>query len=96
MYPSSNIIRTTKRRRNIWVGHVARVGKNKAYRVLVGKPDGKRPIGSHRYIWQDNIEVDLKQHMRTWNKFICLKIVTSSGLLCIRKWNFGLHEIRGI
>jgi hypothetical protein len=44
------------------VGHVACVGENRtAYRVMVGKPEGKRRRGRHKYTWEDNIEVDLKE-----------------------------------
>jgi hypothetical protein len=49
-----------KSRRMRWVGHVARMGeKRNAYRLLVGKPDGKRPLGSLRRRWVDNIKMDL-------------------------------------
>jgi 3-oxoacyl-ACP reductase-like protein len=45
-----------------WVGHLARVGERRsAYRVLVGKPEGKRPLGSPRHKWEDNIKVDLQE-----------------------------------
>jgi hypothetical protein len=43
-----------------WAGHVARMGeKRKAYRLLVGKPEGKRPLGRPRRRWVDNIRMDL-------------------------------------
>jgi hypothetical protein len=46
LYSSPNIIRMIKSRRMIWAGHVARMGETRnAYRVLVGKPEGKRPLG---------------------------------------------------
>jgi hypothetical protein len=46
----------------IWVGHVARIGKNRnAYRILVGKPEGKRPLGRPRHRWVDNIKMDLRE-----------------------------------
>jgi hypothetical protein len=42
-----------------WVGHLARVGERRgAYRVLVGEPEGKRPLGRPRLRWEDNIKVD--------------------------------------
>ena len=45
-----------------WAGHVARMGKRKgAYRILVGKPEGKRPLGKPRRRWEDNIKVDLQK-----------------------------------
>jgi hypothetical protein len=49
-----------KSRRIRWVGHVARMGeKRKAYRLLVGKPEGRRPLGRPRRRWLDNIRMDL-------------------------------------
>jgi hypothetical protein len=51
-----------KSRRTIWTGHVAHVGKRRcAYRILVGRPEGRRPLGTHRHIWWDNIKVDLQE-----------------------------------
>jgi hypothetical protein len=44
-----------------WVGHVARIGESRGiYRVLVGKPEGKRPLGRPRRRWEDNIKMDLQ------------------------------------
>ena len=49
LYSSPNIVRVIKSRRMRWAGHVARMGEERgAYRVLVGKPEGKRPLGRHR------------------------------------------------
>jgi hypothetical protein len=43
-----------------WEGHVARMGKERtAYRILVGKPEGKRPLGRPKRRWEDNIKMDL-------------------------------------
>jgi hypothetical protein len=57
---SSSIIRIIKARRMRWVGHVARMGeKRNAYRFLVGKPEGRRPLGRPRRRWLDNIRMDL-------------------------------------
>jgi hypothetical protein len=59
---SSNIVRVTKQRRMRWAGHVARMGERRGlYRVLVGKPDGKRPLGRPRRRWEDNIKMDLQE-----------------------------------
>jgi hypothetical protein len=45
-----------------WAGHVARIGaKRNAYRLLVGKPEGKRPIGRPRDGWEDNVKVHLRE-----------------------------------
>jgi hypothetical protein len=52
LYSSSNIIRMMKSRRMRWAGHVARMGETRnAYRILVGKPEEKRPIGRRRHRW---------------------------------------------
>jgi len=57
-----NIIRVIKSRRMRWAGHVARMGESRrVYRVLVGKPEGKIPLGKPRHRWEDNIKVDLKE-----------------------------------
>ena len=45
-----------------WAGHVARTGERRAvYRVLVGKPEGKRPFGRPRRRWEDNVKMDLQE-----------------------------------
>ena len=56
LYSSPNIVRVVKSRRMRWPGHVARMGKDSGvHRVLVGKPEGKRPLGRPRRRWEDNI-----------------------------------------
>jgi hypothetical protein len=61
LYSSSNIFRVIKSRRMRWDGDVARIGECRGvYRVLVGKPKGKRPLGKPRRRWEDNIKMDLK------------------------------------
>ena len=56
------IVRVIKSRRMRWAGHVARMGQERgAYRVLVGKPEGKRPLGRPRRRWVDNIRMDLQE-----------------------------------
>jgi hypothetical protein len=60
LYSSPNIIRVIKFRTLRWVGHVARMGDSRgAYRVLVRKPEGRRPLGRQRHRWEDNIKIDL-------------------------------------
>jgi hypothetical protein len=60
LYSSPNIIRLIKSRRMRWTGHVARMGETRnTYRILVGKPEGKRPLGRARRWWVDNIKMDL-------------------------------------
>jgi hypothetical protein len=59
-YSSPSIIRIIKSRRMRWAGHVARMGeKRNAYRLLVGKPERKRSLGSPRRRWVENIKMDL-------------------------------------
>jgi hypothetical protein len=61
LYSSPNIIRTIKSRRMRWAGHVARMGeKRNAYRILVGKSEGRRPLGRPRRRWVDNIKMALR------------------------------------
>jgi len=61
LYSSPNIVRVIKPRRMRWSGHVARMGEERgAYRVL-GKPEGKRPLGKPRRRWVDNIRMDLQE-----------------------------------
>jgi hypothetical protein len=60
LYSSPNIIRIIKSRRMRWAGHVARMGeKSNMFRLLVGKPEGKRPLGRRRRRWMNNIKMDL-------------------------------------
>ena len=62
LYSSPNIERMIKSRRMRWAGHVARMGEERGvYRVLVGKPKGKRPLGRPRRRWVDNIRMDLQE-----------------------------------
>ena len=62
MHSSPNIIRSLESRRLRWAGHVARMEQSRnVYRVLVGKPEGKRPLGRPRCRWEDNIEMDLRE-----------------------------------
>jgi hypothetical protein len=59
-YYSPNVVRMTKLMR--WAGHVAHMGEGRGvYRVLVGRPKGKRPLGRPRCRWEDNIKMDLRE-----------------------------------
>ena len=62
LYSLPNIVRVIKSRRMKWVGHVALMGQGRGmHRVLVGKPETKRPLGRPRHRWEDNIKMDLKE-----------------------------------
>jgi hypothetical protein len=62
LYSSPSIIRMIKSRRMRCAGHVARMGETRnAYRVLVRKPEGRRPLGRPRRRWVDNIKMDLRE-----------------------------------
>ena len=62
LYSSLNVVWVIKSRRMRWVGHVVCVGERRGmYRVLVGKPEGKRPLGRPRCRWEDNIKMDLQE-----------------------------------
>jgi len=62
LYSSPNIVRVIKWRRMRWAGHVARMGEGRGVcRVLVGKPEGRRPLGRPRRRWVYNIKMDLQE-----------------------------------
>ena len=60
LYSSPSIVHVVKSRRMRWAGHVARMGEERGvHRLLVGKPEGKRPLGRPRRRWEVNIKIDL-------------------------------------
>jgi len=62
LYSSPNIVRVIKSRRVRWAGHVVRIGEERGvYRVLVGKPEGKRPLRRPKRKWVDNIRKNLQE-----------------------------------
>ena len=73
-----NIVRVIKSRTIRWAWHVARMGESRGvHRVLVGKPEGKRPLGRPRSRWEDNIKMDLQEvGCGAWTGLIWLRIGT--------------------
>jgi hypothetical protein len=62
LYSSPSIVRVIKSRQMRWAGHVARMGEVRgAYNILVGRPEGRRPLGRPRCRWEDNIKIDLRE-----------------------------------
>jgi hypothetical protein len=84
LYSYPDIIRQVKSRRMRWAGHVARMGEErKVYKVLVGKPKGKRPLVRPRRSWEDGIRMDLRDIGLggVCIGFDCLRTGTGGGLL---------------
>jgi hypothetical protein len=62
LYSSQNIVRVVNSRRMRWAGHATRTGeRNGAYRIFVGKSEGRRPLGRPRHRWEDNIKTALQE-----------------------------------
>ena len=62
LHSSPNIVRVIKSRKMRWVGYVARMGESRCvYRILVGKPEGTRPLGRRKRIWDNNFKMDLQE-----------------------------------
>jgi len=82
-YSSPNITRVIKSRRMRWAEHIARMGEMRdVHRVLVAKPEGKRPLGRPRRRWEDNIKVNLQEiGWEKWTGLIWLRLETSGGRL---------------
>jgi hypothetical protein len=83
LHYSTNTIRVIKLRRIRWVGHVECMGTRRGvYSVLVGKPEGKRPLGRSWRRKKDNIKIDLlEMGCRAWTGLIWLRIGTGNGVL---------------
>jgi hypothetical protein len=79
LYSSPNIIKVIKLRMIKWVGYIARMGDMRnVYKILVGKAEGKRPLGRPSRRWEENIRMDLG---KVWTGCMWLRIGTSGGLL---------------
>jgi hypothetical protein len=62
LYSSPSIVRVIKARRMRWAGHVVHMGEVRgAYIILVGRPEGRRPLGRPRRTWKDNIKMGLRE-----------------------------------
>jgi hypothetical protein len=86
LYSSPDIIRQVKPKRMRWSSHVARMGEErKVYTVLVGKAEGRRPLGRPRRRWEDGIRMDLREiGLGVWIGFDWLRTGTGGGLLRVR------------
>jgi hypothetical protein len=80
LYPSPNIPQVIKSRRMRWAGHVAHTGDMRdTHRILVGKPEGKRPLGRPRHREERNIKTDLQEvEWGAWTGLIWLRIGTGN------------------
>jgi hypothetical protein len=83
LYSSPNIVMVIKSRRMRWAGHVARMREGRGvYRILVGRPEGKRPLGRPRRRWEDNIKLNLRDIGSMGRTgFNWLRIGSSGGLV---------------
>jgi hypothetical protein len=90
LYSSPSIIRIIKSRRMRWAGHAARIGENRnVYRLLVGKPEGKRPLGRPGRRWIDNIKMDLLE--------VGLRVVDWIGLAQDRyRWRALVNSVMNL
>jgi hypothetical protein len=78
-------VRVVKSKRLRWAGHVARTGKDRGvHRVLVGKPEGNRPLGRPKRRWEDNIKMDLHEVGGGRGDWNWLRIGTGGRHLWIR------------
>jgi hypothetical protein len=67
-----------------WAGHVACMGEGRhVYRVLVGRPEGKRPLGRCRHRWEDNIKMDLRETEINWVNWIQLTLGGVQWQACV-------------
>ena len=84
LYCSPYIVRVIKSRRMRWAGNIAPMGERRGvYRDMVGKPEGKRPLGRPRRRWEDNIKMDLQEvgFVGVWTGSSWLRIGTGGGML---------------
>ena len=98
LYSLPNIVRVVKSRRMRWAGHVARMGEGRGvHRVLVGKPEGKRPLGRPRRRWEDNIKMNLQEVGGSCGDWMELAQDRDRWrALVSRVTNLGVPKMRGI
>ena len=98
LYSSPYIVRVIKRRRMRWAGHVACMGEERGvYRVLVGKPEGRRPLGRPTRRWVDNIRMNLQDLGCGYMDWIGLAQDRDRWRTLVSEvMNFGFREMRGI
>jgi hypothetical protein len=87
LYSLLNIVRVVKSRRMRWAGHVARMGEDRGvHRMLVGKSEGKRPLGRPKRRWEDNIRMNLQEMEGgvVGTEWSWLRIGTGGGHLWVR------------
>jgi hypothetical protein len=101
LYSSSNIIRQIKSRRMRWAGHVARrIGEErKVQKVLVGKPEGNRPLGSPRRRWEGGIRMDLREIC--WGSVEWVQLAQDRGrwrahVNTVMDFGFTLHGVSSV
>ena len=98
LYSSPNIVRVIKSRRMRWAGHVAHMGEGRGvHRVLVGKPEGKRPLGRPRRRWEDDNRRDLQEVGVGYEDWIGLAQDRDRWRALVSAVrNLGVHKTRGI
>jgi len=98
LYCSPNIVRVIKSRRMRWAGHVECMGERRGvYMILVGKPEGKRPLGRPRRRWEDNIKMDLQEVRCGCMDWIQLVQGRDRWRALVNAvMNLGFHKMRGI
>ena len=98
LYSSPNIVGVIKSRRKRWAGHVARMEEGRGvHKVMVGKPEGKRPLGRPRRRCEDNIKMDLEEVGRSCGDWMELAQDRDRWRALVSTvMNLGFHKMRGI